>query len=235
MARVKRLVVPGIALHVVQRGVDRQPCFFDAGDQHFYLAELAGLALESGCAIHAFVLMDNHVHLLLTPATEDGPSRLMHRLGRRYVRRINDAAGRTGTLWEGRFRSCLVGDDAHLLECHRYIDLNPVRAGMVGLPGDWPWSSHRVLARGEPSALLKPHPRYLELASDVAARQEAYRALVAAAPDLARLAAIRDATNGNYAFGSARFQREIEAMLGRRAARRKPGRRAVCKDGEEGE
>lgn len=138
MPRPPRLDLPGVAQHVIQRGNDRQPCFFTADDYRRYLHDLNEIALREGCAIHAYVLMTNHVHLLVTPSDVGRVSRMMQALGRRYVRHVNRTYHRTGTLWEGRYKACLVADDAHLLQCHRYIELNPLRAAMVADPRDYP-------------------------------------------------------------------------------------------------
>jgi putative transposase len=131
MPRSPRLDLPGVAQHVVQRGNDRQPCFFTADDYLRYLRDLNEIARREGCAIHAYVPMTNHVHLLVTPPGTGRVSRMMQALGRRYVRYVNQTYHRTGTLWEGRYKACLVASDAHLLQCHRYIELNPLRAAMV--------------------------------------------------------------------------------------------------------
>jgi len=224
MARRPRLVVPEIALHIVQRGVDRQACFFSDSDREFYLAVLAALAHDHGCSIHAFVLMTNHVHLLLTPEREAGPAELLQAIGRRYVRHVNDSYRRTGTLWEGRFRSCLVGEDGYAIACHRYIELNPVRARMVARADDYPWSSHRANAGADEIGWLTAHPAMLGLGSTPTERQTAYRQLFADAPDATQTDAIRRATQGNYALGSPRFAEQIASMLGRRVAPGSPGR-----------
>jgi putative transposase len=224
MASRPRVTLGGVAVHVIQRGVDRQACFFTDADRSFYLEQLAKLASECGCLVHAYVLMTNHAHLLLTPARDDGPSRLMQRLGQRYVKAVNRAYGRTGTLWEGRFRSTLATDDSYVLACYRYIEMNPVRAAMVTDPRDYAWSSHRANAWGTPSAMLTAHGRYAALGNDDAARRAAYRALFGDRLDDAMLAEIRHATNGNYPLGGDRFRRQIEAMLGRRVTPGRPGR-----------
>ncbi len=160
MPRPPRLDLPGVAQHVVQRGNDRHPCFFTADDYRRYLRDLNEIARRQGCAIHAYVLMTNHVHLLVTPPAAGHVSRMMQALGRRYVRHVNQTYHRTSTLWEGRYKACLVASDAHLLQCHRYIELNPLRAAMVADPRDYPWSSHRHNAFGQPSAPDPParHP-----------------------------------------------------------------------------
>ena len=154
MPRPLRIDFPGIPQHVIQRGNDRQPCFFDDADYLCYRSELRDMARREGCAVHAYVLMTNHVHLLLTPLQPGAVARTMQSLGRRYVRYINATYGRTGTLWEGRYKASLVGDGDYLLRCHRYIELNPLRAGMVADPCDYRWSSHRALAFGEADPLM---------------------------------------------------------------------------------
>lgn len=159
VARRARLRLGGVAVHLIQRGIDRQACFFSDDDRTRYLAELGELAPRHGCALHAYVLITNHVHLLLIPEDAAGPSKLIQRLGRRYVRGLDDAYGRSGTLWEGRFRSCIAEHEAYVLACHRYIELNLVRARMVADPLDYPWSSHVANARGPVSPLLTPHPQ----------------------------------------------------------------------------
>jgi putative transposase len=168
--------------------------------------------------------MTNHVHLLITPTTEGGAARLMKGLGFRYVQHVNRVYRRTGTLFEGRFRSSLIEGDRYLLACQRYIELNPVRAGLAADPGAYPWSSYRANALGVPDPLLTPHPLYAGLGETDEARRAVYRNLFveALAPDV--LTEIRTATNGGFALGDERFQREIAAMLGRRTWRGRPGR-----------
>ena len=228
-----RLTMAGVPVHVVQRGVNRQACFFCDEDRVFYIEQLARLTAECGCALHAYALMTNHVHLLLTPDSDDGPSRLMMRLGQRYVRAVNRARGRTGTLWEGRFRSTVAMDDGYVLACYRYIEANPVRARMVDEPRAYPWSSHRMNATGAPSGgLLAPHERFLALGANAAARGAAYRALFESAPDQTEVAAIRDATNGNHALGDVAFQERAAGVLGCRVTPRPAGRpRRETRDG----
>jgi putative transposase len=224
MPRRARLALDGVSVHLVQRGIDRSACFFCDDDRLHYLALLAELAPALGCVVHAYVLMTNHVHLLATPARAAALSQLMRQLNQRYVQAINRAYRRSGTLWEGRFRSCLVENEGYVLACYRYIELNPVRAGMVDGPLDYPWSSHRMNASGLSSNLVAPHDVFVALASDPAARAAAYRGLVAEAMPRETLAAIRHATAGSYALGSARFQSEVAAMAGRRVVPGLPGR-----------
>ena len=165
MARFPRFDLPGIAWHVVRRGNDRQPCFADAADYLHYRQELGEAALKHGCHLHAYVLMTNHVHLLVTPHEAGATSRMMQAIGRRYVGAFNGRYRRTGTLWEGRFKSALVDSTDYLLTCYRYIELNPVRAGMVAALGDYRWSSHRRNAHGAHEPRITPHAAYLSLGS----------------------------------------------------------------------
>lgn len=224
MARLPRLDLPGIPQHIVQRGNDRQPCFADAADYWRYRQEMREAALKHGCAVHAYVLMTNHVHLLLTADSPGGASRMMQAIGRRYVGAFNARYRRTGTLWEGRFKSALVDGDTYLLACHRYIELNPVRAGMVARPGEYRWSSHRCNASGEPDIGVTPHPRYLSLGIDADIRQAAYRALFEEALDPSDTNALRDHTHQNKALGNDRFRSRIEALIGRSMKIRPRGR-----------
>ena len=168
--------------------------------------------------------MTNHVHLLLTPQRPDSASLLMKHLGQRYVQYINRTYKRSGTLWEGRFRSCLTQTEDYVLACYRYIELNPVRAGMVNQPQDYRWSSYHTNALGKASSLITPHEEYLRLGRDEQTRLHAYRALFKSHLDEAIVGQIRNATNGNFALGSERFQREVEIVLGRRASRGQAGR-----------
>lgn len=224
MPRSCRLDIPGVAQHVIQRGNDRRPCFFAEIDYVRYLQDLRDIARREGCAVHAYVLMTNHVHLLLSPVTSGGVARTMQALGRRYVRYINDRYCRTGTLWEGRYKACLVGDDPYVLQCHRYIDLNPLRARMVADPEDYTHSSYRCLALGQSNPLLTPHAAMLRLGPNAAARQRAYRDLVAQAIDPAETDAIRRHIQHQQAYGPDRFRRMIEQQLGRGIGPRKVGR-----------
>ena len=224
MPRRPRITLPGVPLHVIQRGNNRQACFYRDADRLVYLDWLHEYALSSGCAVHAYVLMTNHVHLLLTPADSDGAGRLMKRLGQRYVQYVNRTYRRSGTLWEGRFRSCLTREAGYVLACHRYIELNPVRAGLTAHPADYRWSSYRSHAQGEDTALLTAHPHYLALGRDEAERRSAYRELFGNHPDDGLADTIRQATNGNFALGSEQFRSEVEVALGRRVSPGNPGR-----------
>ena len=224
MPRRARISLPGIPWHIIQRGNNRSVCFHAEDDYQFYLHYLQEFADRFGCRLHAYVLMTNHVHLLLTPEEEDSAALMMKHLGQRYVQYVNRTYGRSGTLWEGRFRSCLTQSDDYVLACHRYIELNPVRAGMVLRPQDYRWSSYHANGLGRANALLTPHAEYLRLGREATARRAAYRALFRAHVDEALTDEIRDATNGNFVLGDERFQAQIAQVLGRRVVRGKAGR-----------
>jgi len=223
MARMPRLIVPGQAHHVVQRGNDRQATFFADDDYLKYLDALRHAAEQSACIVHAYVLMTNHIHLLATPSCEGGLSLMMQAIGRKYVRYVNDVYGRRGTLWEGRFRSALIDSERYLLTCSRYIELNPVRAGLVKGPGQYRWSSYRANALGQADACVTPHPLYQGLGASVRARCEAYRALFSAnLPDDA-LTMIRKHTDQCTVVGDDRFRQQISSMLKRRVVKLEHG------------
>lgn len=224
MPRQPRIDLPQVAQHIVQRGNDRQPCFFTDGDRLRYLGDLRELAIQTGCAVHAYVLMTNHVHLLVTPAESGQIPRLMQALGRRYVRYVNTRYRRTGTLWEGRYKACLVHGEAYVLRCYRYIENNPVRATMVAHPESYPWSSHAHNALGRADPLIHPHPIYTALGATSEARQRAYKALVAETLTDDDTAAIRDHLQQQHPLGSERFRAAIEATLKRRVGPGRPGR-----------
>jgi putative transposase len=224
MPRRARLALPNIPLHIIQRGNNRQACFFADEDYRFYLDWLREHADKTGCQVHAYVLMTNHVHLLISTERPDTPGALMKALGQRYVQYVNRTYRRSGTLWEGRYRSCLTQEENYLLACQRYIELNPVRAGMVGHPAEYRWSSYRGNALGEPDLLLKPHSLYQSLGKDGASREAAYRELFRYDLGPGLIDEIRRATNGNYALGNTGFAAQVAAALGRRAVPGKSGR-----------
>ena len=196
MPRRARLSIPGIPWHIIQRGNNRSVCCYAGEDYQLYLHSLEEFATQFGCAIHAYVLMTNHVHLLLTPQRANSVALLMKHLGQRYVQYINHTYRRSGTLWEGRFRSCLTQTEDYVLACYRYIELNPVRAGMVTRPQDYRWSSYHANALGKARRFIVPHEQYLRLGRNDADRQEAYRALFKALLDEEVVGQIRSATNG---------------------------------------
>jgi putative transposase len=224
MPRRARLCLPAVPWHIIQRGNNRAPCFYAPEDYHRYLKTLGELAEQFGCAVHAYCRMTNHVHLLLTPKRTDSAAAVMKHLGQRYVQYINRTYRRSGTLWEGRFRSCLTQSEHCVLACHRYIELNPVRAAIVSHPRAYRWSSYRANGEGRADALLAPHPEYLRLGRTDDARRAAYRALFKARLDSDLLASIRHATNGNFVLGNKRFETEIARMLRRRVTPGRAGR-----------
>jgi len=227
MARRERLQVTGFPVHIIQRGNNRQACFFAEADHRFFLHHLGELAKRFKCELHAYVLMTNHIHLLLTPYFARGPSLLMKLLGQRYVQYVNKTYRRSGTLWEGRFRSSLVQDERYVLACYRYIEMNPVRASMVKHPVEYPWSSHAANADGKPVAWLTPHNVYLALGLDEERRRAAYRDLFSIELEQSLLRGIRVSAHSGYAIGSSRFREEIEGALKLRATPSGPGRPSV--------
>jgi putative transposase len=224
MPRRARLRIAGAPLHIIQRGNNRSACFFHDRDYDCYLHHLKELAVRYTCSIHAYVMMTNHVHLLLTPARPDGASLLMKHLGQRYVQYVNRVYDRSGTLWEGRFRSSIVQAETYLLRCQRYIELNPVRAEMVDAPGAYPWSSFGANALGHRGELITPHPIFLALGPDNVKRRAAYLELFRGELESMELQEIRTSANAGYALGNERFRREMAVALGRRVGPGKPGR-----------
>lgn len=224
MARLPRLTAPGLPHHLIQRGNNRQPVFVDEIDCLRYLGDLAELAAHLGLAIHAYVLMPNHVHLLATPSTGDTLARLMQALGRRYVRWFNARHRRTGTLWEGRFRSAVVETDRYLLACMRYIEMNPVRAGLVDAPAAYRWSSfkHQVGLRVDP--LISEHAVYWAMGNTPFERQLTYRRLFEQGAADGEIDAIRQATQRGWVLGERPFVEEIAMRAGRRPSQMRPGR-----------
>lgn len=226
MARQPRLDLPGIPQHIVQRGNNRLPCFLDDQDRHCYLHLLREALLSTGCALHAYVLMDNHVHLLVTPPAAGAVSTMMQKLGRAYVGQFNARHRRTGTLWEGRYKACLVDTEMYVLRCTRYIDLNPVRARMTHDPASYPWSSAPSHCGFGDAPLLTPHPTYTALAPTVEGRAEAYRELLREVMSDDDLAAIRIYLKQQRALGRDAFQAMVEAktqrFAGTRPAHRPP-------------
>ena len=223
MPRRGRLTLPGVPLHLIQQGNNRQAIFFEEADYRHFFELLHGGARRTDAQVHAFVLMTNHFHLLVTTATPDGAGKLMKLVGQSYVQFVNRKYGRTGSLWEARFRSCLVQEESNLHACQRYIELNPVRAQMVLHPAAYPWSSYRANALGEVDELIEPHMVYEGLGLSLKERCTAYQELFSADLDPELVSRIRCATNGNFALGNEAFAKEISATLGRRADRGKPG------------
>lgn len=230
MARLPRVVVAGHPLHVIQRGNNRQAIFFADQDYYRFHNDLRLASQRFDCVIHAYVYMTNHVHLLVTPGSRQGISRMMQSVGRRYVRYINSAYGRSGTLWEGRFKSAVIDSDQYLFACSRYIEMNPVRAGMVTLPQDHRWSSYHHNAMGRADSVISPHDLYQQLGPGPAERQTAYRGLFNEVLEENLLQALRKGTNDCTIVGSEEFETEIAAMLVRRVKKYSHGgdRRSDC-------
>jgi putative transposase len=224
MPRRARQAVAGIPWHIIQRGNNRQACFYVAADNRRYLQYPGRQAGKFGCLIHAWCLMTNPVHLPVTPERADSAGLLMKHPGQRYVQCINRTWRRSGTLWEGRFRSCLAQKETYLLACYRQIELNPVRAGRVEHPAGYAWSSNRANGQGTNNALLDPHPLYRAPGQTRAARCRHYRELFRLDLDPELIDELRQATNGNDVPGDARFSAEIEAMLRRRVTPGRAGR-----------
>jgi putative transposase len=209
MPRAARLTVAGVPWHVYHRGHDKDPCFFDGSDYAFYLNQLHRLSRDSGCAVHAHALMTNHVHLLLTPDSESSVARMMKVLGQLVSQRANRRMERRGAFWEGRYRSNLVQTSEYLMRCYRYIELNPVRAGIVARPRDYPWSSYKANAEGEFSPLIQPHDLYLALGGTDEARREAYRAFCGVPVPACELDFLRRRSRNGQPIGDSRFEEEI--------------------------
>lgn len=214
MARRPRIYIPGVAHHLIQRGNNREACFYEEADYKAYLSHLYDVATQYSVAIHAFVLMTNHVHLLATPSNEQALGKMMQALGRRYVQFFNHKYSRTGTLWEGRYKSTLVQSEQYLLTVYRYIELNPVRASMVKHASEYPWSSYRFNAVGLNIQLISPHREYLKLGNSPDARQKYYRSLFRGRMAEKAIAEIQDCTNKAWVLGSDRFKLQIEKKTG---------------------
>ncbi len=224
MARLARVSVPGYPYHVIQRGNNRQCIFNSDAEREFMRDLLAENAARFDVAIHAYVLMDNHFHLLLTPNSADGLPRMMQAVGRTYVRHFNDKHQRSGTLWEGRYKSALVQTERYLMACMVYFDLNPVRAGMVSRPQDFVWSSHAHYAGMRNDKLVTPHALVWELGNTPFARESRYRDLVhRGVTDEQRVALGQAVTNG-WVVGDSRFVAQLQGQTVRRLSRAHPGR-----------
>ena len=216
MARLPRFILPGQPQHVIQRGNNRQPIFCTDRDYQYYLEKLALACQEHECSIHAYVQMTNHVHLLVSPSTSDGLGKMMQTLGRYYVQYFNYHYKRTGTLWEGRYKSTLISTDQYLFSCMRYIELNPVRAGMVEHPSEYPWSSYHCNALGVENPLITPRQEYEHMGNTKEVRQKNYQALFQKPLDNEILKNIRDATNKSWVLGDTKFKVAVEQQLARR-------------------
>lgn len=224
MPRKPRMYMAGVPCHVIQRGNNREACFFSDDDYSFYLECLKDACERYYVSCHAYVLMGNHTHLLLSPNNEEGISKVMQSLGRRYVQYINKRYKRCGTLWESRHKSSLIDAESYLLSCYRYIELNPVRANMVAHPADYQWSSYRYNAYGENNDLVTEHDVYLSMDPEKESRQIAYRNLFESALPKKLLHEIRNAANFSMPLGENRFKQQIEQTLNRSLGYAKRGR-----------
>lgn len=223
MARLPRFVLPGYPQHVIQRGNNRQRILLDEPDYWFLWERLQAAADKFRCDVHAYALMPNHFHLLMTPWQDDGIGKLMQYVGRYYVQYFNRRYDRTGTLWEGRYRATLLDPGAYLLLCSRYVELNPVRAGFVDDPRSYDWSSYGFNATGREDGLVTPHAEYQKLGRSQRARQSAYRRTFSQPIEEGMLTQIRGATNKAWVLGGDAFCRDLEGQLNRRAAPRPRG------------
>jgi putative transposase len=224
MARLPRLTLSGYPHHVILRGNNRQEIFLSVADREFMLSVLAEEAKQQGVEVHAYVLMSNHIHLLLTPQRDQALPRMMQALGRRYVRHFNLRHGRTGTLWEGRYRSSLIQTERHLLACMAYMDLNPVRAGLVADPADHPWSSHGHYTGARVDKSLTPHAMYWQLGNTPFDREAAYTDLVRAGLPTSQVGALTQATLSGWALGDEGFKRGLQSQTERRVSPGRAGR-----------
>ncbi|MCB2043215.1 MAG: transposase [Rhodoferax sp.] len=224
MARLARVSVPGHPYHVIQRGNNRQPIFGSDADREKMRSLLAENAIQFDVAIHAYVLMDNHFHLLVTPQLQDALPKMMQAVGRRYVRHFNDAHQRSGTLWEGRYKSALVQSERYLLACMVYLDLNPVRAGIVGRAQDYPWSSHAHYVGLRNDRLVTPHALVWELGNTPFARESRYGELVQAGISQDQYQALGQSVTSGWVLGDPRFVAGLQGRVQRRLTPSMPGR-----------
>lgn len=224
MPRQPRIDIPGVPQHLFTRGNNRSVCFRNEADRWVFLNHLRAAAATNDCELHAYVLMTNHIHLLATGRSHGALSQMMQSVGRRYARYVNVRYGRTGTLFEGRFKSSLVESERYFMTCMRYIELNPVRAGMVGQPAEYPWSSHRDNVSGAPCGLLTAHAEYLRLGREALARGAAYRALFRETIPADEIDRIRVALGKNRVLGSEYFCRVLKDQLRRNVDLVPPGR-----------
>ncbi|MBP6717996.1 MAG: transposase [Rhodoferax sp.] len=226
MARLPRLTLPGYPHHVLQRGNNRQAIFISPPDHQTYLDLLTESARTFKVEVHAYVLMSNHFHLLVTPSTAEGLPLMMQAVGRRYVRYFNDLHGRSGTLWEGRYRSTVMEADPYLLACMAYLDLNPVRAGVVAQAADYPWSSYGHYTGQHIDKLITPHPLLWALGNTPFAREAAYAERVQAGLSGVQQTALTDSVLSGWALGRAEFVAGLQKKTTRRLTKSAPGRPA---------
>ncbi len=224
MARKPRFYLPDVPAHVMQRGHNRDAIFFKDADYVVYLKIFRRVAEQFECQVHAYVLMTNHVHFLLTPAHSDSISLLFKALGAEYVRYVNKTYRRSGTLWGGRHKGCIIDSSNYFLRCMQYIELNPIRAGMVGDPSHYAWSSYKANAEGAASVILTPHVEYLSLAKEKDARVSLYCQLLATQMTTNCVQSIDDCLQSGTPLGGIQFINSIEKMLNFSVGRVKRGR-----------
>ena len=227
MARLPRLTLPGLPHHIIQRGNNRQPIVAITADYQKLLDLLAENAAKFKVAVHAYVLMGNHFHLLATPETADGLPQMMQAVGRRYVRYFNDRQQRSGTLWEGRYRSTLIQTERYLLACMAYIDLNPVRAEMVADPKDYPWSSHAHYIGLRVDKLITPHPLVWQIGNTPFAREVQYAELVHAGLSAKQQGELTASVLSGWALGDKDFVADLQKRTSRRVMKARAGRPAT--------
>ena len=233
MARLPRLTLPGYPHHVIQRGNNRQPIFTSTADYRTLLRLLDENSKKFDVAVHAYVLMSNHFHLLATPETADGLPQMMQAVGRSYVRYFNDLQGRSGTLWEGRYRSTLIQTDRYLLTCMAYIDLNPVRAGLAADPKDYPWSSYGHYSGLRTDKLIAPHPLFWSLGNTPFSREAAYAEMVRAGISTDQQALLTQSVLSGWALGEANFVADLQKRTERRVEKSRAGRPFMNKQTQE--
>lgn len=225
MPRQPRVVLPGYPHHVIQRGHNQAPVFLERADHRFYLQLLADWKARLGCKVYAYCLMTNHVHLVIDPGeTAKKLALLMKRVAGRYTRHVNNVEQRSGTAWNGRFSSSPIDTDRYLMACCRYVELNPVRAGMVSVPQDYPWSSYRHKVGQSLCQWLDEDPCYTELGSTPSERVARYHAWVLDSIPDGEWQFIRAAARRGQLTGDKRFREAVSRRLGRRIASRGPGR-----------
>jgi putative transposase len=224
MARLPRLVVPHQPHHVIQRGNDRQLIFRDSDDYTVFLRWLREAAKQFKVAIHAYVLMPNHLHLLVSPSDQNGLARMMQWVGRYYVPYFNRKYERVGTLWQGRYKATVIDSDRYLMICSRYIELNPVRAGMVSAASEYPWSSYAHHVGMKPDPLITDHALYWALGNTPFHREVAYKDLLEQGLAAREISAVSESTIKGWALGSDRFKARLEKETNRRVSPAKRGR-----------
>lgn len=224
MPRKPRFYVPNMPVHVMQRGHNRGAVFFSDQDYLEYLRCLKHAADNYGCKVHGYVLMTNHVHLLVTPENKESIGQLFQGIGRHYVRYVNKTYHRHGGLWEGRYKGNIIQSQAYLLSCMRYIEMNPVRAGMVDHPAKYRWSSYSANALGVSNAILSQHEEYISLGTSADLRQKVYQGLFDDNIETDVIDFLRQSLQSGTPLGNDQFKSQIEAAVGQKVGWVRPGR-----------